>query len=251
MPAAVRIRSARRLPATLALTLVAAVAIAATHAPADGAPSLAPVRPDLSSAVLAAATPVAPVEAEPTPTSVPFAMVEGAELVLPADDVVTHGFHEPGGGGPLALTPVGTMLPGEGGNGFDEADAVADASGPEYLVLPTRHRGTAPTGAVDVVLAADQAVVAPVDGTIVKVADYALYGRHADTLLHIRPAAAPHLEVKVLHVDGPTVAEGDTVVAGETVIAAEARRMPVRNQIDRYAGDALPHVHLEVVPADA
>jgi multidrug resistance efflux pump len=51
----------------------------------------------------------------------------------------------------------------------------------------------------------------------------------------------------VPHVAGVSVREGDTVVAGETVIAETARRVPVRNQIDRILGRRLPHVHLEVI----
>ncbi|HSK24937.1 MAG TPA: hypothetical protein VK906_17260 [Egicoccus sp.] len=224
--------------------------IAATHAD-DARPASAPAAPDLPAAVKAASTTIAPA-GEPTADAAPvrFAEVDGAELVLPAAQVVAHGFHEPGGDGPEPLTPVGTLRTA-GATGFDEADAVADPSGPGYLVLPTRNRGTSPTGAVDIVVEVGEDVLAPVDGIVTTVADYTLYGTHADTLVHIRPDAAPHLEVKVLHVAGVSVREGDPVVAGETVIADTARRVPVRNQIDRFVDRRLPHVHLEVLSAAA
>ncbi|MBS3940979.1 MAG: hypothetical protein KG028_08460 [Actinobacteria bacterium] len=240
----------RRVPASLALMVAAAVLIAATHG--DGDQAVGRAAPDLPSAVVAATTTVAPAPVpEPAPTGIAFAEVDGVELVLPAAATVAHGFHEAGGGGPLPLTPVGMLQPGEDTNGFDEADALVDTDGPHYLVMPTRNRGTAPTGAVDVVLEPGEDVLAPVDGVVTKVADFALYGRYQDTLVHIRPDGAPHLEVKILHIEGVVVGEGDAVVAGQTVVAGTARRIPVRNQIDRFVGQAWPHVHLEVVPAPA
>jgi murein DD-endopeptidase MepM/ murein hydrolase activator NlpD len=230
--------------------IAAAVLIAATHGEGDQA--VGPAAPDLPAAVMAAMTTVDPAPVpEPAPPGIAFAEVDGVELVLPAAAVIAHGFHEAGSGGPVPLTPIGRFEPGGDTNGFDESGAVVDTSGPHYLVMPTRNRGTAPTGAVDVVLEPGEDVLAPVDGVVTKVADFALYGRHQDTLVHIRPDRAPHLEVKVLHVEGVVVGEGDPVVAGETVVAATARRIPVRNQIDRFVGRALPHVHLEVVPAPA
>lgn len=248
-PSAARYRPVRRrIPASLTLAVAAAVSMAATHGHGEP-PEAVTVRPDLPAAVMAASTTVTPAPAPEAPSGGHFAMVDDVELVLPAAQVVAHGFHEAGAGGTHPLTPVGTMLAGEGSNGFDEAEAIVDAAGPEYLILPTRSRGTAPTSAADVAVEAGEDVVAPVDGVVTKVADYTLYGSHRDTLVHIRPTAGPHLEVKVLHIDGVTVAAGDPVVAGETVIADTARRIPVRNQIDRFAGAALPHVHLEVIDA--
>lgn len=245
LPAA-RVRpDRRRVPASLALATAGVLLIAATNAD-GGQPASAPAAPDLPAAVQAASTTIAPVAPNAPPTPVAFAAIDGVELLLPAAQVVAHGFHEPGGGGPEALTPMGTLQTAET-NGFDEADAIADPSGPDYLVLPTRHRGTSPTGAVDVVVEEGEDVLAPVDGVVTTVADYALYGTHEDTLVHIRPHAAPHLEVKMLHVADVSVREGDAVVAGETVIADTARRVPVRNQIDRFVDRPLPHVHLEVL----
>lgn len=226
--------------------MAAAVLIGATHA--NDQPQAAPAAPDLNAAVTTVSTTVVALDdAEPQPTGVRFAEIDGAELVLPAADVVAHGFHEAGGNGPETITPIGTLESGEGANGFDASGAVADADGPDYLVLPTRQRGTTPTSAVDIVVEPGEDVLAPVDGIVTTVADYTLYGKHTDTLVRIRPDAAPHLEVKILHIGGVTVAEGDSVIAGESVIADTARRFPVSNQIDTFVGRALPHAHLEVI----
>ncbi|MFA9428579.1 hypothetical protein [Egicoccus sp. AB-alg2] len=179
-----------------------------------------------------------------------FARVKGLDLRLPADDVVAHGFHEAAGSGPLVLRPVGTWEERADANGFDPDDAIADADGPGYLVLPTRGRAQHPTSAADVVLEIDEPVVAPVDGRVTKVADYRLYDEHDDLRIEIRPHDAPHLRVTLLHVEGAEVKQGDDVRAGD-LVAARARLFPFPSQIDRFVGAALPHVHVEVSHEDA
>ncbi|GGI04927.1 hypothetical protein [Egicoccus halophilus] len=179
-----------------------------------------------------------------------FALVDELELHLPAAQVEAHGFHEAAGSTPLPLTPVGTLVDTGDLNGFDPASAVADDAGPDYLVLPTRDRAQHPASAADVVVRPDEAVLAPVDGEVTAVADYHLYGQHTDTVVYVRPDDAPHLTVRVLHVEDVAVGEGDVVTAGSTVLADRARQLPFASQIDRLVGDTLPHVHLEVVPGE-
>ncbi|MEX2504259.1 MAG: hypothetical protein WD378_05375, partial [Egicoccus sp.] len=94
------------------------------------------------------------------------------------------------------------------------------------------------------------AVRAPVDGEVVDVRDYYLYGKHRDQRVEIVPAANPDLRLVMIHVDGVAVETGDVLVAGETVVAAQARRFGFSSHIDRYTEpDRHGHVHLEVKPA--
>ncbi|MFA9445154.1 hypothetical protein [Egicoccus sp. AB-alg6-2] len=250
------------MPATVSLVVAAVALLTLPHATADRdrpAPVLAgPLAMGLVDTVDAVEALEAADAAEPgdaggsaTPVGPPatstevFAVVEGLDLRLPADEVVALGFHEAAASAALPLSPVGTWEQTEDPNGFDPAD-IASTDGPEFLVLPSRQRAQHPTSAADVVLEETERVVAPVDGVVVAVADYHLYGKVTDTLVHIRPTDRPDLRVAVLHLDGASVAEGDQVLAGETVIAPAARLLDFPSQIDRFVGAALPHVHVEV-----
>lgn len=154
-----------------------------------------------------------------------LAHVDGLDLHRPSDAVVIAGFHQASTPGSLPLEPVGERT----------------------RVLPSRGRGYPRTSAVDVVLVDEEPVRAPVTGRVVEVERYALYGRHPDRRVTIRPKGRSGLRVVLLHVEGLRVEEGDRVEAGETVIARTARRFPFRSQVDKEtAPDAWPHVHLEV-----
>lgn len=153
-------------------------------------------------------------------------------LVTEGSSVELVGFHESSSPGALTLaTP-------------DLAD-----EGP-VIQLPTRNRPNSPTSAVDVAMTPGDPVPAPVDGEVIEVGDYRLYGSTVDTSVRIRPDADPGIVVTVVHVAGPTVAVGDRVAAGTTPIAQEARQLPFDSQIDRftaaYRGQAAPHIHVEL-----
>lgn len=166
-----------------------------------------------------AAVPVAPARA---PTPYVFATVGGLEFVTPSPRPVLVGFHQ-AAGGTVAFTPVAGQ------------------------VLATRGRGTSPTSAVDVALEPGDPVLAVVTGTVTEVAPYALYGRHDDVLVTIVPDERPDLRVRLLHIDDVRVTPGQHVTAGRDPIAGTARPLPVNNQVDRYTGRSLPHLHVEVV----
>lgn len=174
----------------------------------------------------------------------PFAAAGGVVLSAVSDAVVVTGYHEASRStGAVALRPAAEAppVPRDGGRLGDT---------PATVILPSRGRGTAATSAVDLALPAGEAIRSPVDGRVVEVEGYRLYGRSDDVMITIAPDGAADLVVAVLHVDGIRVQAGQRVTAGRTVLAATARRLPFRSQIERYSG-ALPHVHVDVRPTAA
>lgn len=153
-------------------------------------------------------------------------------LITEGSSVELVGFHE--ASSPAALTLGTPELTDEG----------------PVIALPTRGRPNSPTSAVDVAMTPGAPVPAPVDGEVIAVGDYHLYGSTVDTSVRIRPDADPDIVVTVVHVEGPKVAIGDRVAAGTTPIAAEARQLPFDSQIDRFTaahrGEPAPHIHLEL-----
>jgi len=157
-----------------------------------------------------------------------FATVAGLVLVHPSSVVERVGFHESShdGAQPMAAMPT--------------------AAAP--TILASRHRGTGPATAVDVVIDPGGQVRAPVSGTVKRAGSYVLYCKYRDDYFVVAPDDRPELEVKVLHIQGVQVSAGDRVVAGETVVAPRATPLPFASQIDEVtAKPSWPHVHIEVV----
>lgn len=161
-------------------------------------------------------------EAARTPT---FATVAGVPLRLPAREVRHVGFHE----GPTAARAFSPTV-----------------DGASWSVMPSRGRQSAPTSAVDVAMAKWEPVRAPVDGRVVAVRGYQLYGTTPDLIVEVEPDAAPGVTVQVLHVRDVVVSTGQRVEGGVTVLAGSARQLPFHSQIDTIVGHRGPHVHLQV-----
>ncbi len=153
--------------------------------------------------------------------------VAGITLSAPAAVIERAGFHESTHPGALAQEP---------------------APGPVRLTtMATRNRGTDPRGAVDIVVAPDAVITAPVSGTVARAGAYTLYCRYRDGFVVINPDGRPDLEVKILHVQGVSVRAGQRVEAGQS-IADHATTFPFRSQIDALTAEpSWPHVHIEVV----
>lgn len=166
-------------------------------------------------------------EAELRPA--PIATVGDVALLDVSRASLAIGFHE-GATRSLALQPVLDVPKGT----------------PEPVVMPSRGRGTGPTTAVDVAVPADATITAPVSGEVVEANQYALYGATTDFLITIAPQDAPHLRIRLFHLEEPQVAVGDAVVAGETVVAKRSRQLSVNSQVDRITGERTPHVHVQV-----
>ena len=159
----------------------------------------------------------------------PFAEAGGLVLVHPSAWVERIGFHESAHDGAQPLTPLPSAV--------------------GAVVLETRDRDTAPTGAADIVVQPGTEVRAPVTGTVLRASRYTLYCHHTDEYLVIEPDDRPGWEVKVLHVVGLRVGKGARVVAGVTPVARHAHQLPFESQVDelRTVDPAWPHVHIEVV----
>jgi hypothetical protein len=158
----------------------------------------------------------------------PYATVGPVTLSAPGHVVEVIGFHQ---------------------SNHDGAQAQSASPGaPRHLLLPSRSRGTHPQSAADVVVDPAREVRAPVSGTVRRAGNYQLYCKHPDQFLVVEPDSRPGYEVKVLHVEGLSVAVGQRVEAGVTVVASHARTFPFRSQVDDHTGAPhWPHVHLEVV----
>ena len=163
------------------------------------------------------------------PAGAPFATTHGVTLVHPADRVERVAFHQSNHDGARELQPLESAV-----NPF---------------VLESRERDTPPTTATDIVVDPDGAIRSPVTGTVKRAGGYTLYCKYRDDFAVIAPDAAPHLEVKILHIDGVQVQPGQHVVAGETLIAPRPTPLPFESQVDEVAtaAPAWPHVHIEVV----
>lgn len=239
-------RRGRRLAAFAAIVLLILVPL--VIAGAAGGPSTtnrAVAQPAAAKAPAETAQVMAPVDES---AGEPFARVGAVELVLPGEEILLIGYHEASMPSAVALHPHGHGLANENQTKFT---LPPDGEGPGYLVLSSRGRRQAATSAVDLVMHDDATVVSPVDGTVVGVEPYALYGRHPDTRIEIAPKADPDLRVVLIHVRDVRVHVGDELEAGVTPLAAGPNRFDFASHIDRYfPKDRWPHVHLEVKSVD-
>ena len=167
----------------------------------------------------------------------------------PAASTVVVGFHESGAASAVPVVPDASPDEQFGRQEVLSASRRADED-LTTLVMPSRGRAAGPSTAMDIAVAPDEVVHAPVTGTVTKVVPYALYGRVDDLMLVLEPEDRPDLRLHVLHVDSPLVQVGDRVEAGRTPLAARARALPFPSQIDPVTeaevGTATPHVHLEL-----
>ncbi|HXF56571.1 MAG TPA: M23 family metallopeptidase [Actinomycetota bacterium] len=194
---------------------------------------------------------VAPRRPEPTPTPTTpfeaygaqaFARVRDLVLYLPAHHVLGVGYHQAKSPLSLPLRPLGRAVRNDNREDYRAPRATA---GPNYIVLVSRQRGTAPTSAVDVAVGRREPVRAPVSGMVREVRQYLLYGLYPDLRVELDPRDGSGLIVVIIHLTKVQVREGQRVVAGETPIGF-ARVLPDRSYINDYVGEGVPHVHIEV-----
>lgn len=158
----------------------------------------------------------------------PMATVAGLTIVAPAAIIERAGFHESSHPGALAMSAV-------------------EPTPLRLTTMDSRHRGTAATGAVDIVTEPGTVITSPVSGTVARAGNYTLYCRYRDGYVVINPVGRPDLEVKLLHIQNVAVTAGQRVRVGDR-LASHATLFPFRSQIDALTAEpSWPHVHIEVV----
>jgi hypothetical protein len=187
---------------------------------------------------------VALVSRQPDPRLVPFARFHDIRLFLPAVHVVCVCYHEASYDHAMALQPLGRLERDYNRTKFPRD--TPHTAGPSYVIMSSRGRSTPATSAVDVVLPAATPFLAPVDGVVMRVRTYRLYGHYQDVELSIRPENDPAFRVVMIHLQRVRVRPGDSVVQGVTPLG-EPRVFPFSSQSAYYVGARHPHVHLEIV----
>ena len=110
-----------------------------------------------------------------------------------------------------------------------------------------RDRPGKPDTAADVGARPGTPVLAPVDGTVVKVKWYKLYGKWTDLEIHIQPTGRPDLDMVLIHVQDAKVAPGDEVRAGITQIGAVRKLSDkITDQLGEFVRGGGDHVHIQL-----
>jgi hypothetical protein len=204
-------------------------------------------RPDGSPVAFAPSTRLNPT---PPPRPQVLAVRGPLKLQFPVyqQKVTAIGYHAAASGA-LALEPVGSQanqgflrriarrLFGGGGGGIRYYQLGGDG-GPSTAVLNVG----APSGTD---------VYAPVDGTVVGLANHIVNGRKYGARIDVQPTEAPSLVVSITHLRAdPALEVGDSVAASRSKIGSVIDFSKVEQQaLARYTQDAGNHVAIEVQPA--
>ena len=238
-----------------------AFALIAPGKPASEAATTSPWR-----AIVASETPA------PAPTPTPaFASIRGAVLRLPVPfaAVTVLAFHQSAYRDTVVMKPlVGIGSPARAKSAAVAARATIKAGGeatiaatPEdgaeddegvwtgiALELWRSTSGGKQRSAVDCGARPGTPVLAPVDGVIMEVRPYKLYGRVDDFEIHIKPDSWNDLDVILLHVTDPIAIPGMRVVGGVTQLAKVRALSKVVSglQLRTYTIDGGNHTHVQV-----
>lgn len=197
--------------------------------------------------------PANPPEAvEPTPI---FASYRSLQIHLPVavESLTEVGFHQASYKWAL---PIETPLPDADmtaakGKGTGR-DLTAQAPGPDAVLTGSvlrmwRSRPGKPNTAVDVGAPPGTTILAPIEGTVVRVREYELYGKYPDWEIHIRPNGMPEIDCVLIHIENPTVVAGDRVVAGVTPLGHVRKLSDKMNlQLGDYMTGAGDHTHIQL-----
>ena len=91
-------------------------------------------------------------------------------------------------------------------------------------------------------------VFSPVDGTVMLIRSYKLYGKYADFEIHIKPDLWSDVDVIILHTTDPCVAMGEHVVAGvDQVSKVRSLTSTVPGlQLREYTAEGGNHTHVQI-----
>lgn len=255
----VRRRRARRnrLPVLIGvLLLVAAAAGIAAMAPRGGAPTAAAVWS-------AAATPTPePSPGAPTPI---FASFRGEKLHLPvpAGAITVIAFHQSSFADTYRMKPlvaIGSSADAKAAAEAErksgkppvpvtgpQADADGVWTGSALQVWRTNVNGKMDS-CLDCGAPPGTPVLAPLTGTVMRVRSYKLYHKYPDYEIQIKPDSWNDVDLIILHVTDPTVAEGDRVVAGITRVASVRDLASTVSglQLRSYTTEGGNHTHIQL-----
>jgi hypothetical protein len=221
-------------------------------------------------AAVATATPApaaAATAAEVTPTPY-FASFRGVRLHLPisADAVTVLGYHQSSYNDTYPM--VSLLKAGDPGKAVALAAAEKKAGAHSAADLagdPVQENakgiwiGTAlalwRTGvaggrytAIDCGASPGTPICSPVDGTVMEIRPYKLYGKYSDIEIDIKPDVWSDVDVILLHTTDPTVTEGQHVIGGVTEIAhvRHISNIVPGLQLASYSPDGGNHTHLQL-----
>ncbi|HEB13025.1 MAG TPA: hypothetical protein ENI11_05070 [Actinobacteria bacterium] len=177
-----------------------------------------------------------------------FASVSGIDLVLPVlkTQIQGIGYHQAFNKNSPALTSRFTLMAGP------TTQSVSQAAGAGQLVsfvMPSRGRGSALDSSVDIALVAGTKINSIVDGEVLSVTPYMLYGKREDIRIEIKPDGQPGLKVCVIHIEQPLVQPGQKVEAGKTPLAT-VRPLGINSQINQFLTNATDHLHIQINPIE-
>jgi murein DD-endopeptidase MepM/ murein hydrolase activator NlpD len=193
----------------------------------------------------------------PRPPTPIFAAYRGLKLRLPVpvDKLTEIGFHQAANSYALRMTsplPDAKLSKAAGKKGTSRETSTQPTAANAVLVGSVlrmwRSRPGRPDTAADVGARPGTAVLSPVNGTVVKIKSYKLYGNWADFEIHIRPDGFDNVDLVLIHVTDLSVTQGSTVVAGVTQVA-RVRKLSdkVSEQLADYVkGGGGDHVHVQV-----
>lgn len=195
---------------------------------AESTPS-APVVGTTRPVALLTESPLRFLPAAPVPTPV-FAYWRGLKLHLPVPTkkLTEIGFHQASYTYALHMKtqlPDASMTKARGHGTRDYTTSPLDSSGKlDVSVLRMwRLRPGRPDSAADVGALPGTPILAPVDGVVVKIKPYKLYGKWFDYEVHIKPDGFDNVDVVMIHVDQPQLKVDDRVTGGVTQIGVVRR----------------------------
>jgi hypothetical protein len=207
---------------------------------------------------------------QPTPF---FASFRGVKLRLPVPPqcVTAVAYHQASPAGPLAISslvgcrsieeaarsaarkralktsvaPTSSVLVAESASTYEDVNGVWTG---KVLQLYRSGRVGKPNNAVDCGARPGTPVYSPVDGTVMEIRPYMLYGKYPDFEIHIKPDAWSDIDVIILHTTDPAVKLGQHVVAGLDQIShvrALSGKVP-GIQLAEYTVDGGNHTHVQI-----
>jgi hypothetical protein len=189
-------------------------------------------------------SPTAPIAAS-TQDRPAFARFGGKNiLLLPVADATIIAYQPVSDTKAVALTPIGQRV---NVNGFVRffRDLFTGTPSMRYYQLPGADN--APTTSVLIGAQPDTPVTSPVNGVVVRVREYLLFGKYDDVQIDIRPEELGGTIVTLLFINNPAVTIGMRVEAGKTLLGT-VRQCPqeIAKILADYTHDSGSHIHLQV-----